>query len=112
MLHALARIKEKKATGHDEISAIMLKRCFITIADRLATLFNLSFKIGEIPQDWKKSRITPIPKPGDDLLVSNYRPISILPLVAKVQERIVHEALVQHILYQGTLSDKQFGWKC
>ena len=60
---------------------------------------------------WKVSRVTLIPKPGDSTKVCNNRPISLLSLVGKVQERLVHEALLQHLLDRGALSKKQFGFR-
>ena len=44
-------------------------------------------------------------------MVSNYRPISLLFLVGKAQERLVHEALMSHVLNVGAISDNQYGFR-
>ena len=83
----------------------------LRICGRLACLFNTSFISGKIPADWNISRITPILKRGDPSLVSNYRPISLLSLVAKLQEQIVHSSLQNHLLSCNAISDHQFGFR-
>ena len=67
------------------------------IAPSLAHIFNLSFQSGEIPQDWRDATITPIHKKGPKTSPTNYRPISLLSITSKVQERIVHDRLYKHI---------------
>ena len=57
------------------------------------------------------SRITPIFKKGDASSVANYRPISLLSLVGKQLERVVHSALMEHILSESVLSPSQFGFR-
>ena len=85
------------ASGPDGISSRMLKNTHPSISLSLAALYNASFRLGKIPADWKSSRVVPIPKPGDPSLAKNYRPISLLPLVSKIQERVVHNVLWDHI---------------
>ena len=89
----------------------MLKGCAGSISSKLSCIFNASFISGTVPSDWKVSRVTPIYKKGDASLASNYRPISLLPLVAKLQERIVHVALQDHLLSQKAISPSQFGFR-
>ena len=57
------------------------------------------------------SRVTPVFKKGDTNLASNYRPISLLSLVAKVQERLVHSVLQDHLLSREAISSSQFGFR-
>ena len=54
-------------------------------------------KTGEIPSEWKSANITPVLKKGRKEDVNNYRPISVLPIVAKVFERIVHKQLYEYL---------------
>ena len=79
-----------------------------SISPFLHFLFNISLSSGKIPAAWKVSNVTPIFKSGYPALVKNYRPISLLSLVSKVLERLVHNVLIQHILSNGLLSDWQF----
>ena len=75
-----------KATGADNISARMLKGTVSSITPSLTKMFNLSIKTGSFPQSWKCARVVPIPKGGDLSNPTNYRPISILPILSKVLE--------------------------
>ena len=56
-------------------------------------VFNNSMLKGEIPQSLKNAKVTPIFKASNPTDVSNYRPISVIPVIMKVFERIVHNQL-------------------
>ena len=66
---------------------------------------------GTVPTDWKLSNVCPIFKSGDRGAASNYRPISLLSLPSKVMERLIHIALMQHLLEHNLLSLEQFGFR-
>ena len=99
------------ASGPDGISSRMLKGCSGSICEPLAEIFNCSLSSDKLPQDWKLSAVTPIFKAGDPTEVCNYRPISLLSVTSKLLERIVHNALLDHVLKNGYLSPKQFGFR-
>ena len=75
-------------------------------------IFKLIYNTGTIPQEWKSANIVPIYKKGDKNLISNYRPISLLCLSAKIMERVVQDELLnltRHLLnpaQHGFLSGK------
>ncbi|XP_028414165.1 uncharacterized protein LOC114537227 [Dendronephthya gigantea] len=87
----LTSLDIEKATGPDKIPALLLCACAPHIAPSLCHLFNKSVSLGEFPTAWKLSNIVPIPKGGSRKSVTNYRPISLLPIVSKVLERCVHK---------------------
>ena len=64
----------------------------------------------ELPAEWKHALITPIPKSNEMTAVSNYRPISLLPLLSKVLERHVHSLLMKHLCETDPISSSQFGF--
>ena len=107
----IGRMRTKVASGPDAISSRMLKGCAQSISGPLSVLFNTSLSTGRVPTAWKSSVIVPIHKDGDPSLVSNYRPISLLSLSSKLLERLVHEALLVHVLEHGYLSPNQFGFR-
>ncbi len=86
----LSSLKIDKATGPDEIPAILLKECSNEIAPSLTALFNMSLSLGKVPQEWKEANVIPVPKKGDLHLVTNYRPISLLSLISKTLEKVVN----------------------
>ncbi|CAB4037513.1 Hypothetical predicted protein [Paramuricea clavata] len=71
-------------------SARLLKECSNEIAPSLTALFNKSLSLGKVPQEWKEVNVVPVPKRGDIHEISNYRPISLLFLVSKLLEQVVH----------------------
>ena len=81
----------RTATGLDTVSARLLRECFHLISDSLAVTFNRSIETSIFPDEWKSARITHLYKKcGNRNDTSNYQPISIIPVVAKVFERIVY----------------------
>uniref|UniRef100_A0A8C1JD21 Reverse transcriptase domain-containing protein n=1 Tax=Cyprinus carpio TaxID=7962 RepID=A0A8C1JD21_CYPCA len=75
-------------------------------------LINLSFEGNVFPTAWKKAIVAPIFKSGDNYEVSNYRPISILPVFSKVAEKIVLEQLTSHLnTIEAGLHCMQFGFR-
>ena len=91
----LCSLKVKTSTGPDGISSHMLRNAAFSVSSSLHKIFNLSLLTGHFPTDWKSSNITPVYKSGNKSLVSNYRPISLLPIPSKVLECIVHNRLLR-----------------
>ena len=108
VVKAIQHLKHNITSGPDGILAIMLHVCYSSICNHLACLFNASLSSGKVPSAWKISNVTPIHKKGDASVVQNYRPISLLSLVGKLQERIIHNVL-DHLLGTGAISLFQFG---
>ena len=86
-----------KATGPDEITGRMIKNTAYSITPAVTAIFNQSICEGKFPTEWKKGHITPVPKSHDHSFVENFRPISILSILSKELERIVHNRLLEEI---------------
>lgn len=97
VFHLLSTYKTKTASGPDGISSIMLRNTATSIFSKLTFLFNLSLSSGKVPSQWKVSNVIPIFKSGDPSNVSNYRHISLLPLVSKVLECIIFNQISHHL---------------
>ena len=93
----LSSLDPTKSLGNDGISPKVLKHCATSLTEPLTHLCNLSFQTSQFPHDWKIHRIRPIPKKGDLHLITNYRPISLLPILSKVVESIVYTKLIPFI---------------
>ena len=60
------------------------------IAPSLTLIFNQSIRTGIFPTDWKVARVTPIYKSGEKHSMTNYRPISVISIVARIMEKLIH----------------------
>ena len=77
----------------------------------LTHLVNLSLTTGTFPNELKISRICPIFKSGCWKDVTNYRPISCLPVLSKVFEKVVYKQLYDYLMANNILSPQQFGFQ-
>ena len=111
VLLELRKLKSTKATGLDGIPARLLKDAAQEVAKPIANLINLSFSTGEIPQEWKEAKVTPIFKSGEKDDVNNYLPISILSLISKIMERAIQVQLISFLTENNVLSEHQSGFR-
>ena len=105
-------INSLKFTKQDKnaISVKLLKENHEVIAPMLCELINLSFSTGLFPNCLKCSIITPIFKNGDHNLVSNFRPISILPIISKIFEKCLYVRLYDFVCKFNVITPIQFGF--
>lgn len=87
---ALKELKLSKATGVDGIPSRLLKDGADALASPLSVTFNLTIQQNVIRAEWKKAKVTPLHKSGTKDDPRNYRPISVLPVVSKVPDRLIH----------------------
>ena len=95
-------------TGPDGISRCILKNCAYNFTKPLTILFDLSFSMGQLPDDWKIANVVPIHKKGDKSDVNNYRPISLTSLVVKVMEICISDELYDKCKH--LISEKEHGF--
>ena len=95
----LNKLSKSKATGLDNISAKLIRECADLISIPLCNIFNKSLSSGSFPDDWKCARVTPLFKQGERTDVNNYRPISVISVIAKVFERIVYDQLYAWVFF-------------
>ena len=107
----LSKLSKSKATGLDKISARLLRECPDLISDSLSIIFNRSIITGIFPDDWKCSKVIPLFKQGKRKDLNNYRPISIIPIVAKVFERIIYDQVNFFLTDNKLLSTSQSGFR-
>ena len=66
---------------------------------------------GIFPDDWKKAKVYPIFKSDERNIPNNYRPISILPALSKIIERVMHTQLLEYFQAENLLTDSQSGFR-
>ena len=111
ILYVVNSIDIHKSSGIDYLPSFILKDCFLVLQDQLVYLFNQSIALGTFPDSWKTATVTPIPKSGDLNLVSNWRPISIIPLIGKMMENLCNTLLNNYLDVSNILVDEQHGFR-
>ena len=110
MLKLLNKLINGKATGLYNIPNTVLKESADIIAPSLTFMFNFSIMSRAFPDDLKMAKVTPAFKGGDRDDLGNYRPISVLPTVARIFEKLVYDQMYAYFLNNGPLGDRQFGF--
>ena len=100
-----------RATGPDYVPAKLLKCIASLIAPPLTSIINKSFQMGSIPAQWKEARVTPIYKGGCKDDVGNFRPISVIPILGKVMEKVAYIQLQAYLTDNDILTHCQFGFR-
>ena len=67
--------------------------------------------MGRFPVCWRVANVTPIPKGPPSSSASNYRPISLTPILSKVFERLVSDRLGRFMKGRGVLPTTQFAYR-
>ena len=100
-----------KAHGYDIISIPMLKMCGESTHKPLEYIFGASLNDERFPSEWKKAIVVPIHKKEDKQILKNYRLISLLPIFAKIFERIIYYRIFEYQIAEK-LSGFQPGDSC
>ena len=111
VINICKNIETHKSSAIDLFSSRILKDAFLTLSKELTHLINLIFTTATFPTAWKNAKVIPLFKGGDNSDVSNYRPISLLPLPGKIVEAIIHSKIIEHLDNLDFLSDKQDGFR-
>ena len=109
--HLLHGLSGNKATGIDKISCKIIKLAAPVISDSLTLIFNQAITLSSFPDEWKIARVVPLYKNGQRSIPGNYRPISVLPAISKIMERILHDQLYNYLTKFDLFSDTQFGFR-
>ena len=89
--HLLHGLSSNKATGVDKISSNIIKIAAPAISDSLTYIFNQPITLSLFRHEWKTARVIPPYKNGQQNLAGNYRPISVLPVISKIMERVLYD---------------------
>ena len=107
----LSKLKTNKATGPDQIPAIVLKKCAHELSPVLTKLFQTSHSLGVFPSSWKIANIFPIPKKGSRKDPNNYRPIALLSVISKVMEKYINIHILKYLESHNIIHDRQYGFR-
>eukprot|EP00665_Eupelagonemidae_sp_cell47_P001288 gene1288-4896_t len=109
---ALERDKGKSSSGIDEVPMSILKKAGGSIAPYVARIANAIIRESRWPQQWKKAEVVPLwKKKGSRKEPKYYRPVSMLPAIARLVERTLAEQIKQHIKMNKILPAFQHGFR-
>ena len=111
LINIIRSLDINKAHGFDEISTRMIKICDTALLEPLSILFHNCLKECVFPEIWKKANVVPIHKKGDKQIINNYRPISLLPVVSKIFEKIIYNNIYHYLEIEDLLSPHQSGFR-
>ena len=107
----LSAINPHKSTGLDGIPASLLKTASSVIATPLCSIINTSIQSGSFPSTWKRALVKPLHKGGSREELSNYRPMSLLPVASKILESVVKDQVYSHVNNLDLLYRWQSGFR-
>ncbi len=88
---SISSFKSKAGSGHDGVSSKLVKDLKYALSFQLSVIISNSLTMGLVPNMAKLAKIIPIYKAKDKKNISNYRPISLLPSISKILEKVVHK---------------------
>ncbi|CAB3254600.1 unnamed protein product [Arctia plantaginis] len=104
-------LRKDAAVGWDAIPAHLLQKCSNTLVPIITHICNISMAEGIFPKSFKRAVVHPIFKGGDRDSVSNYRPISVLPALSKILEKLLNTRLTIFLQKNSILAPNQFGFR-
>ena len=111
--NVIKRLINNKATGMNGIPNKILKdnSTYLSPFPFFEELFNLSIETNTFPDDFKIGKVAPVFKSGDKEDLNNYRPISVLPTIARIFERLLYNQLYDYLTVNKLLGDEQYGFR-
>ena len=106
---AIRKLQTSNSFGDDDISSCFLKLAMLFIQDSLVYLCITSLETSQFLDPWKIARVPPIFKDSDKNEKSNYRPVSVLPDVSRLFEKLVFNQLYRHLNDNCFINSNQSG---
>ena len=107
----LNSLTSRKCGGVNQIPAFVYKILEPLILNPLTHVINTSIKNSQFPDIWKKALVIALHKGGKQDQPSNYRPISLLPILSKVFEKIINKQTREYLENHSLLGDRQYGFR-
>lgn len=104
-------LRNSESSGWDGIPSKLYKMAIDFLVTPITHICNLCLTRGEFPTNLKRSIVIPIFKTGNRDSVDNYRPISLLPTLSKILEKIINTRLQNYLEKYNLLSSNQFGFR-
>ena len=109
--HIVSAVKEMSVSSSAGLPSSFLKNCLPVLIKPLKILVRKSLDSGDIPTIFKRAAIVPIFKGGDRTCPSNYRPISLTPVLMKLFERIIRKQVISFLVVNKLLNPSQHDFR-
>ena len=107
----IATLDESKSNDSYNVPTMLIKLARHTISEPFSTIANSSFIEGIFPDKLKFAKVTPIYTSKSKLECGNYRPISILPILSKILEKVMNSRLVRFLTKNDIIYKHQCGFQ-
>lgn len=101
----------KTSCGFDGISTKLIKTIKTALLSPLTTIINQMLNTGIFPDKLKVAKVIPIYKKDDETLFTNYRPISLLPAISKIFEKVIFKQLYAFFHEKKLFYNAQYGFR-
>lgn len=109
--HSINKLSNSKTEDYYGLSNFIVKSIAKEIQMPLLSLSNRVLDEGTFPECLKLTVTLPVYKKGDKNLRSNYRPISIVPIISKIIENCMHKQIYKYFECHKLLNEQQFGFR-
>ena len=110
VLEKLKELKPNAAPGPDGIWTKIISSMAEVICGPLALIYTKCIETGEVPPEWKTANVAPIFKKGSKSVPGNYRPVSLTCVLCKVMEKIICDAIIEHLKLYDLIRRSQHGF--
>ena len=100
-----------KVSGPGGLSARVLKECSSEIDPILSLIYNESFALGTVPDDWRQANVAPVFKKGEKYDAANYGPVLLTCICCKTLEHIIVSNMNKHLAFESILADCQHDFR-
>ena len=107
----ISHIETKYSCGYDRISSALLRLIINEIAPSLTLIINQRQTTGIFPDKLKIGKIIPVYEKGNNKLIDNYRPISLLPTISRIFETAIYSQLYEYIEHYHIINGFQYGFR-
>jgi hypothetical protein len=107
----IRQLKSKFSTGHDDISSSLIKSLRTELINPLTLIANQMINTSIFPDSLKIAKIKPLHKKGPIDKCANYRPISLLPSISKILEKIILKQIDSHFTVNNLYFNSQYGFR-
>lgn len=111
VISSFLSLRNSRATDAFGIQTAPVKFVIDIIASCLEYIFNLCLSTGVFPRSMQTAKVTVIFKKGDKNNLSNYRPVSVLPVFSKGLEKVILARFCSFTDHFGIISPAQFGFR-